>query len=401
MKLFKKTVAAFLTGALTLTFLSGCSGSTNSTDSTSSAKNSGSSDSSGKSDGSDGYVFKIGTASGSLCIAPLHVAEDLGYFEEEFNDAGVSYELVEIDLNQASELLVSGKIDACVGLAGTLIPQIDSGLEISFTAGIHTGCTKYYVSPDSGITDISDLKGKRIGVPGMSDSSVVALKRKLYDVGIGVTTQNMEVELVTYNLTDLPLALANGAIDVAALHDPVAYSAEQEYGFTKILDLSEDEKFANEYCCAVYVTSSVAEEHPEAAAAYTRALLKASAYVQANPEGAAQLQIDNGQCSGDLATNAALLSSYNYTPSVDAMEETFKNACSDLLEIGDLQEGRNIDDFTAEHIAKFDGVPDSYVYNADGTFTELDASSAKQQNGITQVINLTGDEKAAGGDCCS
>ena len=81
------------------------------------------------------------------------------------------------------------------------------------------------------------------------------------------------------------------------------------------MDLTEDEKFKNEYCCASYITSSIAEEHPEAAA-----------------------------------------------------------ACTDLLEIGDLQEGRNIDDFTADHIAKFEDVPESYTYNADGTFSEVKKS---------------------------
>lgn len=325
----------------------------------------------GKDGKSDSYVFKIGTANGSLCLAPLHVAQDLGYFEEELNAAGIKYELVEIDMQQAADLVASEQIDACVGLAGSLIPQVDSGLDISFTAGIHTGCTKYYVGKNSDIKDLSGLKGKKIGVPGMSDSSVVALKRKLADVGVGVSTTNMEIELVVYNMTDLPLALDNGAVDAIALHDPVAASAEKEYGFIKILDLTEDEKFKNEYCCASYITSSIAEEHPEAAAAYTRALLKASAYVQANPEEAARLQIENEQCSGDLAENTKLLSSYNYQPSVSAMEETFKNACTDLLEIGDLQEGRNIDDFTADHIAKFEDVPESYTYNADGTFSEV------------------------------
>lgn len=180
------------------------------------------------------YVFRIGTANGSLCLAPLHVAEDNGYFEEEFKSAGIRYELVEIDIQQTADMITSGKIDACVGLAGSFIPQIDSGLEIAFTTGIHTGCTKYYVSADSGINDMSDLKGKKIGVPGMSDSSVVALKRILHDLGIGVSTDNMEIELVVYNLTDLPLALENGAVDAVALHDPVAASAETEYGFTRV-----------------------------------------------------------------------------------------------------------------------------------------------------------------------
>lgn len=319
----------------------------------------------------DDYVLKIGTANGSLCLAPLHVADDLGYFKDEFEAADIKYELVEIDLQQASELIASGKIDACVGLSGSLIPQIDSGLDITFTGGLHTGCTKYYVSEDSDITSLKDLKGKKIGVPGISDSSVIALKRKLFDLGIGVSTANMEIELVVYNMTDLPLALENGAVDAIALHDPVATSAENEYGFKKILDLTEDEKFAKEYCCQIYVSTNASQNYPEAAAAYTRALLKASAYVQADPEGAAKLQIDNNQCSGDLETNTKLLSSYNYTPSVSLAKQTFRDASDELIRIGDMTEGRDLEEFTKEHFKVLDGVPDSYQYNPDGTFSEV------------------------------
>lgn len=72
-----------------------------------------------------------------------------------------------------------------------------------------------------------------------------------------------------------------------------------------------------------------------------------------------------------MAENTKLLSSYNYQPSVSAMEETFKNACTDLLEIGDLQEGRDIEQFTEEHIAEFEDVPESYLYHDDGTFSEV------------------------------
>ena len=319
---------------------------------------------------SDGYGFKIGTANGSLCLAPLHIAADNGYFDEEFEAAGIKYELVEIDLSNAADLTATGQIDASLGLAGSLLPQIDNGLEIAFTGGLHTGCTKYYVQKNSEIESVADLKGKKIGVPSLGDSSVIALKRKLFDVGIGTGTTNMEVELIPYAMTDLPLALDNGAVDAIALHDPVAYSAEQEYGFKKILDLTEDEKFKNEYCCQIYVSIDSAKKHPEAAAAYTRALLKASAFVQAKPEEAAKLQIDNKQCSGELEVNSLLLSSYNYSPSVSGARKTFKDAYSELVRIGDFNDDKDIEAFTEEHFRIFDNVPDSFVFE-NGNFKEV------------------------------
>lgn len=314
--------------------------------------------------------IKIGTANGSLCLAPLHIALDNGYFEEEFKKEGVKWSIEEIDLSNIADLVESDKVDASTQLAGAMIPQIDNGLEIQFTVGIHTGCTKYYVKKDSGIKSPSDLKGKKIGVPSLGDSSVVALKRILFDLGIGVSTENLEVEWVVYGLTDLPLALENGAIDVAALHDPVAYSAEKEYGFSKILDLSTDEKFKDEYCCMGFVTKKLAEENPKAAAAYTRALLKASAFVQANPKEAAKIQIDNGQCSGDVETNASLLASYNYNPSVSAADTTIQNAARELIRIGELKSVEDSNEFSEKAFVKFDDVPDSYVYSSKGQFEE-------------------------------
>ena len=358
-KFAKKVLSLILVASFSIAGLAGCIGKKESSAAGSS--------SGGQSSGDVDIV--IGTANGSLCLAPLHIAIDNGYFEEEFAAAGVTWRVEEIDLGNISDLVASNKIDASTQLAGAMIPQVDNGLEITFTAGLHTGCTKYYTKEGSGIESVADLKGKKIGVPGIGDSSVIALKRLLFDEGIGVTTENLEVEWVVYGLTDLPLALENGAVDVVALHDPVAYSAEQEYGFKKILDLSTDEKFKNEYCCMAFVTTKLAKENPKAAAAYTRAMLKASAFVEANPEEAARIQIENNQCSGDLKTNAALLASYNYSPSVSIASQTIYDAANELIRIGELK----ADDpqvFIDKAFTKFDGVPDTYKYE-NGKFTEV------------------------------
>lgn len=354
-----------LIGALTL---SACGGKDSSGDSN---ETGGEQSTSGEDAAISGDEVVIGTANGSLCLAPLHIAIDNGYFEEEFAKEGIAWRTEEIDMNNIGDLVASEKIDASTQLAGAMIPQIDSGLEIAFTGGIHTGCTRVYVKKDSAIGSLADLKGKKIGVPGIGDSSVIALKRALYDLGIGVTTDNLEVEWVVYALTDLPLALENGAVDAAALHDPVAYNAEEEYGFKTILDLSTDDKFKDEYCCMTFVTNKLATENPRAAAAYTRAVLKAAAFVQADPKAAAKLQIDNGQCSGDLETNAKILSTYNYNPSVSVAEKTIHDAANELIRIGEVKSFGDVDEFTKRAFVTFDDVPDSYKYNDDGTFTEV------------------------------
>lgn len=391
----KKKTSRFAALALAAVFgistLSACgssstnsaSSSTGSSNDTGSTKNTDSTGGTLAGSDTENADIVIGTANGSLCLAPLHIAIDNGYFEEEFKEAGVTWKVEEIDMGNVPDLVASNKIDASTALAGTMIPKIDNGLEITFTAGMHTGCTKVYTKADSDIKSLADLKGKKIGVPSLGDASVVALKRALFDLGIDVSDNSSEVQWVVYSLTDLPLAIENGAVDAGALHDPVAYKAEQEYGFNKILDLSTDEKFKDEYCCMSFVTNKLAEENPKAAAAYTRAILKGCAFVQANPKEAAQLQIDNNQCSGDLETNTKLLSSYNYSPSVSAASETIYNAASELIRIGSLN-ASDPDDFVNRAFTTFDGVPDSYVYD-NGNFTETDNSNPSSNNETSKL----------------
>lgn len=201
-------------------------------------------------------VVRINYQTGTLCAAPVHIAMKKGLFEEELAKIGQKAEYVNVVEGgpTLAELIGSGKVDAGYGLYATQLQAIENGLPISYTSGIHIGCTKYYVRADSDIQSVKDLRGKKIGVPGLADSSVMNLKRKLLDVGIGVTADNNEVEFLAYSSSDLAIALNNGAVDVIGAHDPVATRGELAYGFRKILDTGTDEKFVHEYCCQQFVT---------------------------------------------------------------------------------------------------------------------------------------------------
>ena len=55
------------------------------------------------------------------------------------------------------------------------------------------------------------------------------------------------------------------------LGDPQAAVAQDQYGLTALIDTATDPTYKDEYCCDAFVTSKLAEENPEAAAAFTRA----------------------------------------------------------------------------------------------------------------------------------
>lgn len=309
----------------------------------------------GSNETADGeYVVKIGYANG-LCHAPIHIAIENGYFAEE----GLQFEAIQVG-GVITEAVGSGEVDAGFGLVGKFIQPLENGLPMKLTAGIHTGCTKLVVPKDSDIHSVEDLKGKKIGTPSLADSPTLIAKRSLAEVGIGVTADNMEVEFVVYSNNDLPIALQNGAIDAFVTSDPVVTIAEKEYDLRVIINTTTDEKYKDEYCCLSFVTTSLAEKHPDLAAKYTRAVMKAAAWIEENSTEAAQIQLDKNYVTGELELNAAILESYNYTPSVSGGYEALRQSVTELQEIGIIRADTDADALIENSFAKFDDVEDTY-----------------------------------------
>ncbi|MDR0320955.1 MAG: ABC transporter substrate-binding protein, partial [Treponema sp.] len=179
---------------------------------------------SGKKDGK--FVLNVGYG-GSLCEAALHLAYEKGYFAEE----GLDVELIRLASGTAFDALTAGQIDASFALMAAIVPPLANGLPAKITTGLHTGCDKTLVKADSGITSPTDLRGKKVGIPSMNASPAVYTKRVLAEHGVNIRADNSEVEFIIYNVSDLPLVLANGSVDAIAMNDPTATIAVIEYGY--------------------------------------------------------------------------------------------------------------------------------------------------------------------------
>lgn len=299
-------------------------------------------------------VMKIGYGT-VLCQAPLQVAIENGYFDEE----GLNYEVVKLD-GLVTEYVGSGQVDAAYGMVSKFIQPIANGLDIVMTAGIHNGCVKLLTKPDSGINSIADLKGKTVGVNGLAEAPAVLLKRALSQAGVGVTSDNLEVDFVVYSNADLAMALESDAVDAICLVDPAATVAVNQYGYKILLDNAKDEPFADEYCCATFVTGTFAREYPEEAAKFTRAVMKASAWVDAHPEEAAQLLVEKEYLSGNAEVFANILKTYNCKPSVQGGYDAVVKNVDEFKKIGLLSEDVDTDAFVQKAFVFLDGVEETY-----------------------------------------
>ncbi|MDR1955607.1 MAG: ABC transporter substrate-binding protein [Treponema sp.] len=304
----------------------------------------------------DDYVLKVAIGiPGGLCSAPSFIAREKGYYEEE----GLQYEEIKIDTSQTAQLLTTGQIDVAYNLLATLIQPLANGLDIKITLGLHTGCIKVLVSPDSPIRTPADLKGKRIGTSSMNASGTVITQRYLAELGIGVTTENLEVEWVIYQSSDLPLALERGQVDAIAINDPAAYIVESEGKGRVIINSATDDYLKDEYCCVLVASSPIAKRYPELVAKFNRAIQKAARYVQENPDETARLMAEKQYVAGDPAVNAAILKTYSYRASVSEALTAISRNARDLQRINLVDKSVDVEALTRNTFLALEGVPDS------------------------------------------
>lgn len=140
--------------------------------------------------------------------APLVVAQELGYFKQQ----GLDVELIgPADPADPPKLVAAGKADIAVTYEPEFMQQVDRGLPlITIGALIDKPLNCLAALKDSNISNLSDLKGKRIGLStsGISGTMLKVLLKKQ-----GLQDNDVELINVHYNLTQ---ALLSKKVDVVA-----------------------------------------------------------------------------------------------------------------------------------------------------------------------------------------
>lgn len=246
---------------------------------------------------------------GALCGAPIYVAYENGYFTEEGFDVNLisaDFETRKIGLNNGTIPIVNGDFQ--------FFPSIENGINVKVVDGLHEGCIKFAVRPDSDISTVDDLKGKKIGVDEIGGTPHQVASLWLENAGISADPSDGEVTFLPYSDGNLEFeALANGEIDVAALWDPLG-SIHEKAGDVKIIfDLGKDPYFVDHFCCFLYASDKVLKEDPEKVAALLRAYRKAQEWIYENPEKAVDLIVDKKYASiEDKELAVDLIKSYGY-----------------------------------------------------------------------------------------
>jgi len=291
---------------------------------------------------------------GITCEAPIFCAVEKGFFKEE----GLDVELVKCEWSKYKDVLALGGFDITHHLIMYLLKPIEQGLDVKFTAGIHRGCLRVQAATNGKVQTVQDLRGKRIGIPGMGTPPFIFANRVLNANGID---GSREVSWQVFPAGELGLALEKGEIDAVADSEPIGTLLLVGGKVRNIADQATDSPYRDEYCCAVVVNGKFLANNPKAAAAATRALLKGARWVETNPVAAAKLSVEKKYLASNPELNALAISHLRYIPSVSGAEEAVNSAAAEMKRAGMLNPTTDVPTLAKSAFVHLEGVSDEWL----------------------------------------
>src|SRR5437773_1785560 len=291
---------------------------------------------------------------GLTCEAPIYAAYEKGFFKEE----GLEPELVKCNWATYKDALALGSYDITHHLVMYFLKPIEQGLDVRFLAGIHRGCLRVQAGVKTNIQTIQDLKGKRIGVPGMGTPPFVFANRVFGTHGIDA---GKDITWKVFPVGELGLAIDKGEVDAVCNAEPIGSLLIAEGKVRNIADQIMDEPYKNEYCCEVIANGKWVDANLDTAARATRALLKGAKWVETNPRAAALMAVERKYLASTPELNTAALARLRYVPSVRLAEESVHDAGREMKIAKMLSPETDTEALAKRAFMHLDGVTDEWI----------------------------------------
>ncbi|MNO23147.1 putative aliphatic sulfonates-binding protein precursor [compost metagenome] len=290
----------------------------------------GNSEETNSSSSSEPYTIQIANLGSTV----LQLAKQKGWFEEEFAKVNAKVEwttfqsgtpIVEALASKRADLGNIGEGAALTAIGG----KVDIKL-ISLQSDGLKGISEIIVPKGSNIKQLSDLKGKQIGV-GQGTSNHVFLVKALKTVGLTKT----DVNLINLQVPDAQPAFESGQLDAWVAPDPFANVEINKNGAISIaagnsLNIGSPMLF--------FTRGDFAKKHPEAPEIFLRIVEKATVYQKEHFDETIQINADATKKDSALLK----LTINNWQDQNSAIsEQTTKElqlSADTLLELGYLKE---------------------------------------------------------------
>jgi len=229
-------------------------------------------------------TLRIGYQPSTHQIAEM-IASEKGWWAEDLKPFGIT-EIKEFEFPTGvpeMQAMVAGELD--VAYVGTAPPisAISAGLPAKIVAAVNINGSSLALSPDKAYTGPASLTGLSIGTfpPGSIQDTV--MKKWLKDNGVDIS----KVDIKAMDPGPATSALSAGKIDGVFLPHPAPAIIEMK-GKGKVA-VQSGEMWPNHACCSLVATDKLIKEHPELVEQIIKTHIKATEYINAHPEEAAEV----------------------------------------------------------------------------------------------------------------
>ncbi len=242
----------------------------------------------------------------SFLSIPVYIAKSKGYFSEE----GIDIDVKEYSSGKlATNSMFSGDVDistaADIPIVFNSFKRSDFCIFATFTSSY--SFVSILTRKDTGIKKGIDLKGKKIGF-NKGTSSHFYLAEFLADHHLRMS----DVELIHFKTAELPDALKDKTVDAISVWQPHTHKTEHLLA-DKTLGFPNPKIYRTTFNFAV--KKSYAENHKIVLERFTRALIKASEFIQTDKEKAQEIITDALKIDKEMV--ATLWDGYNFKVSLD------------------------------------------------------------------------------------
>ncbi|MBP9864394.1 ABC transporter substrate-binding protein [Patescibacteria group bacterium] len=206
----------------------------------------------------------------------LVVARDQHFFEKYGLDVALRTDAQVI--SEEYTLLQKEQTDVVVGTDYGFVSNVSLTTSTTILASIGSkqSVTRIIARKNAGITRITDIRGKKIGVPENTIAS--------FQAGLFLGNNNIPLTDVTFVYVSpdaLGRALSSGEVDAVAIWDPIATMIEQQLG-NSVVSWNSTEEATN----LLLITDHRLTQYPEHIQGLLRALIDAEIYTKSHAKEA-------------------------------------------------------------------------------------------------------------------
>jgi len=215
----------------------------------------------------------------NIQFAPLYIAIEKDYF----TDAGIEVEFDYSFETDAVALVGADELQFAVVSGEQVLLARAQGLPVVYVAAWYQQYPVAVVSKvDQDIVDPADLKGKKIGLPGLYGANYIGLEALLFSAGL--SDADVTLDSIGFNQVEALATDQEQAVSVYAANEPVQLRA-QGYDLNEIRVADHVQLASN----GLITNEKTIAENPDLVRRMTKVLLQGLADTIANPDEAYEM----------------------------------------------------------------------------------------------------------------